>query len=146
MEMTDIAEMNWKRIAVGGIAPHAVSLGVLVLAIIVYSFVFTFQTSGASNQVSLDQFTILVSTQVIPVLTILLTVVAAAWVVRTVEPEMTTLHGILVGVIVAGIGLTFGALDVVMLVRFVLAILAGWLGARLGSRGQSNRSSISHET
>lgn len=142
--MTDISGMKWKRIAVGGIAPHAVSLGLLVLAIIVYSVVFAFQAPRAGNQASLDQFTVLVSTQVVPVLTILLTIVAAAWVVRTVEPGTTTLHGVLVGVIVAGIGLTFGVLDIVMMVRFVLTVLAGWLGARLGSRGRANRSSVPH--
>lgn len=144
--MTDISEIQWKRVAVGGIAPHAVSLGLLVLAIIIYSFVFGFQSPRTANQASFDQFTVLVSTQVVPVLTILLTIVAAAWVVRAVEPGTTTLHGILMGVIVAGIGLTFGALNVVMVMRFVLTILAGWLGARLGSRGHGNRSSVPHET
>ena len=144
--MTDILEIQWKRVAVGGIAPHAVSLGILVLAIIGYSFVSAFQKPRTANQAALDQFTVLVSTQVVPVLTILLTIVAAAWVVRVVEHETTTLHGVLVGLIVAGIGLTMGAFNEMMLIRFILTILAGWFGARLGRRSHGDQNSVPHET
>jgi len=123
--------MRWKRIIAGGIAPHAISIGLLVVVTVGYTFVLTFRTGGEPDQGSLQQFNVLFGTQLVPLLTILLTVVAAAWVVRRVGSDTITLHGFSVGLLVALIGLAFGAFDWITVVRFTSTVVAGILGAKL---------------
>jgi hypothetical protein len=129
--MTESTDLHWKRIIVGGIAPHALSTGLLIVAIIAYTFLLAFGTGSEPNQATLDQFNTVVGTQLFPIVTILLTVPAAAWVANKVDPKAATAHGFAVGFLVAVIGFTFGGLDLMMGVRFVITIFAGILGAKL---------------
>ncbi|XVH31287.1 hypothetical protein ACNS7O_12955 [Haloferacaceae archaeon DSL9] len=130
--MTTLTDVRWKRVAVGGIAPHAISIGLLVAAIVAYTFLLALGTGGEPDQGSLEQFNVVVGTQLFPIATILLTVLTAAWVVGADDRATATTHGLAVGLLVALIGLAFGAPDVVMLLRFVSTVAAGVLGARLG--------------
>lgn len=128
MEFTNL---KWRRIIAGGIAPHALSIAVLVAAVVGYTLVLAFGTGGEPDQGALQQFNTAFSTWIFPLLTILLTAVAAAWVVRRADPDTAAAHGFTVGLIVALIGLAFGAFDATMAVHFVSAIAAGVLGAKL---------------
>lgn len=129
--MTALPDLQWKRIVAGGIAPHLVSVGALVLTIIAYTLLVVFGTGGGPDQVSLQQFNSVVGTQLFPLVTVLLTAVAAAWVVRHVDPETAVVHGLAVGVLAGLVGFAFGAFDVVMVIRFVATVTAGVLGAKL---------------
>lgn len=129
--MTESTDVHWKRIIAGSIAPHALSIGLLIVAIIAYTFLVAFGTGSEPTQGSLDRFNTVIGTQIFPIVTILLTVPAAAWVDNKVDPKATMTHGFAVGFLVAVIGLAFGALDLMMGVRFVITILAGILGAKL---------------
>jgi hypothetical protein len=129
--MTELTNMQWKRILAGGIAPHALSIGLLVVAIVAYTFLLAFGTGGEPDQGSLDQFNTVVGTQLFPIVTILLTIPAAAWAANKADPKVATMHGFAVGFLVAVIGLAFGALDLLMGVQFVITIIAGILGAKL---------------
>ena len=129
--MTEFTDVQWKRIIAGGIAPHALSIGLLIVAIIAYTFLLAFGTGGEPDQASLDQFNTVVGTQLFPVVAILLTIPAAAWAATKADPKEATMHGFAVGFLVAVIGLAFGALDLMMGVRFVITITAGVLGAML---------------
>jgi hypothetical protein len=129
--MTESTDVHWKRIIAGGIAPHALSIGLLIVAIIAYTFLVAFGTGSEPAQGSLDRFNTVIGTQIFPIVTILLTVPAAAWVANTVDPKAAMTHGFAVGFLVAVIGLAFGALDLMMGIRFVITILAGIFGAKL---------------
>ncbi|WP_226007980.1 hypothetical protein [Natrinema salinisoli] len=129
--MTTVSDLQWKQIAVGGIAPHVISTGLLIASIVAYTFLLAFGTGGEPDPGSLQQFNTVSGTQIYPIVTILLTVVTAAWVVRRVDSNSATLHGVAVGTLAGLIGFAFGALDAMMLVRFVLTVGAGVLGARL---------------
>lgn len=94
-EMIHSRNLKLKHIVVGRIAPHAISIPLLVVAIVVYTFVLSFQAPGESIDSSLESFTVLVSTVIVPALTILLTVLAAAWVVRRVDSSAAIVHGLL---------------------------------------------------
>lgn len=129
--MAEATDLHWKRIIVGGLAPHVISITLLIVVIIAYTILVAFGTGGEPDQGSLDQFNTLFGTQLFPVVTILLTVVAAAWVVRKADQQMVIAHGFVVGLLVAVIGLAFGALDLIMAIRFVITVAAGILGAKL---------------
>lgn len=129
--MTDATGIHWKRIIVGGLAPHVISIALLVVAIIAYTILVALGTGGEPDQSSLNQFNTLFGTQLFPVVTILLTAVAAAWVVRKVDQQRAIVHGFVVGFLVAVIGLAFGAFDLMMVIRFVITVAAGVLGAKL---------------
>jgi hypothetical protein len=129
--MAEATDIRWKRIVVGGLAPHVLSIALLIVAIITYTILVAFGTGGEPDQGSLDQFNTLFGTQLFPVVTILLTIVAAAWVVRAADQQSIIAHGFVVGLLVAVIGLAFGALDLMMVIRFVITVAAGVLGAKL---------------
>jgi hypothetical protein len=129
--MTTVTDLQWKQIVVGGIAPHVISTGLLIIAIVAYTFLLAFGTGGDPDPGALQQFNTVSGTQIFPVVTILLTVVAAGWVARRVDPDTAMLHGVAVGTLAGLVGFAFGALDVMMFVRFVFTIGAGALGARL---------------
>ena len=135
------AELQWKRILAGGIAPHAISIALLVVAIVGYSLVAAFATGGEPDPGSMQQFTTVSGTQLFPVVTILLTAVTAGWVARRAAPDTATLHGAAVGVLAGLFGFAFGAFDATMIVRFVLTAGAGVLGARLSRSPSSTEGS-----
>lgn len=128
--MTAITDLSWKRIVAGGVAAHAVAVGALVLAIVVNTILVVFST-GSPSQESISAFNSVVGTQLFPLLSILLTAIAASWVVRRVDADTATLHGVGVGLFAAVIGLGFGAFDPSMLLRFVATVGAGVVGANL---------------
>jgi len=129
--MTTVTDLRWKQIVVGGIAPHVISTGLLIVAIVGYTFLLAFGTGGEPDPDALQQFNTVSGTQIYPVVTILLTVVAAGWVAQRVDPDTATSHGVAVGILAGLVGFAFGPLDVMMLVRFVLTVGAGVLGVRL---------------
>lgn len=131
--MTTASNLQWKRIAAGGVAPHAISVGVLVVAIVGYTVVASLAALGEPNRAALGQFNAVLATWVFPALTILSTVAAAAWVVRSVESGTALAHGLAVGLLAAGIGLAFGAADPAMALRFASTVGAGLAGAKLES-------------
>lgn len=129
--MTTVTDLQWKQIVVGGIAPHVISTGLLIVAIVGYTFLLTFGSGGEPDPGALQQFNTVSGTQIYPLVTILLTVVTAGWVGRRVDPDTVALHGIAVGVLAGLVGFAFGAFDAMMVVRFAVTIIAGILGAKL---------------
>ncbi|MFD1643651.1 hypothetical protein [Halohasta litorea] len=129
--MTTTTDLHWKRILAGGIAPHAISITLLIVVIIGYTFLVSFATGGEPDPGSMQQFNTVSGTQLFPIVTILLTVPTAAWVVKRVDSQTAVLHGLAVGILAGLLGLGFGALDLLMVARFGATVLAGVLGAKL---------------
>lgn len=129
--MTTVTDLQWKQIVVGGIAPHVISTGLLIVTIVGYTFLLVFQTGGEPDPGALQQFNTVSGTQILPIATILLTVITAGMVARRVDSDTVMLHGVAVGVLAGIVGFAFGALDAMMIVRFILTVGAGVLGARL---------------
>lgn len=129
--MTTITDLHWKRIIAGGIATHLIAIGALIAAIVLNTVLVAFGTGAAPDQGYLSEFNTFVGTQIFPLLIILLTVLTSAWVVRRVDSDTAIIHGIVVGLLVAIIGLWFGVFDLLMVIRFGATIGAGVLGAKL---------------
>ena len=69
-----------------------------------------------------------------PVVAVMVTIIGAAWAARRAQPGVATLHGVLVGLIVAASVFLTGSVGVEGIVGFVLTIGAGWLGGWLVER------------
>jgi len=129
--MTTVTDLQWKQVVVGGIAPHVISTGLLIVAIVGYSFLLAFGSGGEPDPGALQEFNTVSGTQVYPIVTILLTALTAGWVARRVDPDTVMRHGVAVGILAGLLGFAFGALDAMMIVRFACTVGAGILGARL---------------
>jgi hypothetical protein len=69
-----------------------------------------------------------------PVLAVMFTIIGAVWAARRAQPGVATLHGVLVGLIVAASVFLSSSVGVEGIVGFVLTIGAGWLGGWLVER------------
>ena len=120
---------------------------VLVLvALISYPFVHAILVGTVPEDPQRESFAEMMVVWGVPALGSVLTIPAAAWVVRRVGAQ-ATLHGVLVGLASAiGIqlvGLSFGLPDFNELTRvFILAVGAGWLGGRLGQAALSGQKAL----
>jgi hypothetical protein len=115
-------DARWLRVFLAGVAVHVVGVAVSVAFIVAYSVA----TSGAS----VDSFAGLLSTWILPVLTL----PAAVW--AAYGARRAALNGLLVGLLVAGMlgGLFFWPNDLRALALFALIIASGLAGGLVGGR------------
>jgi hypothetical protein len=129
--MSDLlTKIRWGRVLVAGLATHIANVVVAVLLIVIYTLLAAGPQREPSGGIT-DSLASQVATWPVPILTLF----AAAWVVRKVRPETASLHGLLVGLLVAVIFaiLYFGPSGMWGLLLFTLMIVAGLLGASVGS-------------
>jgi hypothetical protein len=133
--------MKWGRIVLIGIAVPAAVLLLITLATTVYAFKLALEVRGAPDQVRIGQFAAHLGRSDWSVLAILVTVPAALWSALRI-PASRALHGALIGVVVAAVGLLLGfTMSVRTIVEFVLTVAAGWLGGVLAARASSDLAS-----
>lgn len=126
--------MKWIRILLAGIGVPVAGMVLVTLMATGYAFKLAFEVQGAPDQARIGQFAAHVGRSYWWVLQILLTVPAAAWAVRKAE-RLHQLHGVLVGLVVAAVGLMMGlTLSVRTITEGALAVGAGWLGAAVAAR------------
>jgi hypothetical protein len=126
--------MRWGRVVLAGIGVPVVLLLLATLLTTIYAFRLALEAQGAPDQARIGQFAGSLGGSYGWIMQILLTVPAAAWAVRKVS-RSRQLHGVLVGVVVAGFGLLMGfTLSPRAVVEVTLTVGAGWLGAALFRR------------
>jgi hypothetical protein len=133
--MTDLlTKVRWGRVLVAGLATHVANVVVAVLLIVIYTLLAVGPQREPSGGIT-DSLASQVATWPVPILTLF----AAAWGVRKARPETASLHGLLVGLLVAIIFaiLYFGPSGMWGLLLFTLMIMAGFLGASIGSLTRS---------
>ena len=115
-------DARWLRVLLAGVAVHVVGVAVSVAFIVAYSVA----TSGAS----VDSFAGLLSTWILPGLTL----PAAVWAAH--GARRPAVNGLLVGLLVAGMlgGLFFWPNDLRALALFALIIASGLAGGLVGGR------------
>jgi hypothetical protein len=138
-----LSQVRWGRIFLAAAAAAVLSMVLLFLVVTAYAMSLAIQVRGAPDQAQIERFASQVGAWLGPALSVLFTVLAAAWAARGVQTgaKGAYLHGLLVGLAVAAIGLiaaaAFGgpaSLDIITLAGFVLAAAAGLLGGWLGSK------------
>jgi multisubunit Na+/H+ antiporter MnhB subunit len=109
-------------------------LVVITLVVTGYAFKLAFAVHGAPDQARIGQFAEHFSRSSWWVLQILLTLATAAWTTRKVQ-QSHQLHGALIGLVVALVGLAIGlTLSLRSIAVFALTVGAGWLGGAMAAR------------
>jgi hypothetical protein len=125
--------MKWGRILVAGIGTYVTAFLVITLVVTGYAFKLAFEVRGAPDQARIGQFAEYLGRSSWWVLQILLTVPAAAWAVRTVRSSHR-LHGVLIGLLVAAMGLVMGVtMSFRTTAEVALTVGAGWLGGAMAA-------------
>lgn len=127
--MDFLSKVSWWRVLIATMVTYLASFILTVALILVYTLFAIWQEP--SNGTSVDWFSGGVGTWSIPVLTFF----AAAWAARKAEPPVATLHGLVVGLLVA---LVFGLIffwpfNLATLMLFVLMVVSGSLGGVIGA-------------
>jgi len=135
--------MKWGRILLAGIGVPLAAFLLVTLAATGYAFKLAFAVRGAPDQALIGQFAAHMGRSYWWILQSLLTMAAAFWAARTVQ-ESHVLHGVSVGVVVAGSGLVVaGTLNVRTIAVCALTVGAGWLGGVLAA-GRKARQDRGH--
>jgi uncharacterized membrane protein len=123
--------MKWGRIVVAGIGVSAAVLIVITLVVTGYAFKLAFADHGPPDQARLSQLAEHLGRSYWWLFQILLTVPAAAWAARKAQSR-PPLHGLLVGLVAAFIGMALGFSMSLRTIAEVGATLgAGWLGGAI---------------
>ncbi len=135
-----LSKVYWGRVLLASIVASGLSFWVTALVIFIYAFSLAFQVRGAPDQARINYFAELMGRWGAPIIAFLLTVMLATWVARKAKAA-ASLHSLLIGLLVASIGLMLSLafsltsgkpFGVSELVAFILAVGAGWLGGVLG--------------
>ena len=128
--MTDLlSKVRWGTVLLAGLVTHAANVVVAVLLIVVYTLLAVGPQREPSGGIT-DPLASQVATWPVPILTLF----AAASAARRAEPAAASLHGLLVGFLVATIFavLSFGPFNVWGLLLFALMIAAGLVEGLIG--------------
>jgi hypothetical protein len=131
--MTDLlTKVSWGRVLVTGLATHVANVVLAMLLIVGYTLLAVGPQREPSGGIT-DPLASQVATWPVPILTLF----TAAWVARRVRLETASLHGLLVGFLVAVIFgvLYFGPFDLRGVLLFALTIVAGFVGGLIGRGG-----------
>jgi hypothetical protein len=132
-----VSNVRWRPVLLAGLSAAGLTFGAVYLVVTVYAVLLGVQAQGEPDQAHIQRFAEGVGAWLGTVVGVLFTFGGAAWVARRVESATAALHGVLVGGVVAVVGLAFGgSLGIVEVVGAVLTVAAGWLGGRLGGRGR----------
>lgn len=130
-----LSKVRWGRVLFAGVAVQfAVHVTLVVLV-----FAATDPTFGFPEAVP-DALLARLGAWSVLVLTPLLAAAGAAWVARTVEAGVASLHGLMVGLVVAAVGLgIFWPPGSAPLAALATTVGAGWLAGRRGKGPGSYR-------
>ncbi len=127
-------KVRWLSVLLAGILAALLTTLGLFLVTAVYATTLTIE---GQIQLSVDLISRLatrLAPLLRPVLSVMFTIIGAAWAARRAQPGVATLHGVLVGLIVAASVFLSSSVGVEGIVGFVLTVGAGWLGGRLVER------------
>ena len=126
--------VRWRVVLLAGVGVQVLTLTTITLTISLYAGFLAATTGRAPETSRLEPFSIMVGTWGSLMLPILLTAVAAAWVVRKAG-TLAIRHGFLVGIVSAlcglAIGITFRGQLEALTVLFSLTVFTGCLGGSL---------------
>ena len=137
-------QIRWGSVVIASVSVWVLSFVLVAGAIFIYAFSLGWAARGAPDSETIQRF----ADAVAPVwgarLGVVLTGIAALWVGRRVNAGAVW-HGVLIGVLVAGVPLAVRQpLASELLMRFAITLLAGAVGGWLGS--QIRRNPQGHES
>ena|SRR5215203_3635736 len=127
-------KVRWLSVLLAGILAAALTtLGVFLVPAL-YATILTIEGQVQLSRDLISQLATRLAPLLRPVLAVMFTIIGAAWAAGRAQPGVATLHGVLVGLIVAVFVFLGGSAGVGGVVGFVLTVGAGWLAGRLVER------------
>ena len=127
-------KVRWLSVLLAGIVSGVLAtLGVFLVSA-VYATALAIEGQMQLSGDLISQLATRLAPLLRPVVAVMVTIIGAAWAARRAQPGVATLHGLLVGLIVATSVFLTGSVGVEGIVGFVLTIGAGWLGGWLVER------------
>jgi hypothetical protein len=127
-------KIRWLSVLLAGIVAGVLATLWVFLLTAVYATTLTIEGQVQLSGDVISQLATQLAPLLRPVLAVMFTIIGAVWAARRAQPEVATLHGVLVGLIVAASVFLTGSVGLEGIVGFVLTIGAGWLGGRLVER------------
>ena len=132
-------KVRWLSVLLAGIVAGLLATLSIFLVTAVYAMTLTIEGQIQLSGDVISQLATRLAPLLRPVLAVIVTIIGAAWAARRAQPGVATLHGVLVGLIVAASVFLTGSAGVEGIVGFVLTIGAGWLGGWLVERRRHRR-------
>ena len=127
-------KVRWLSVLFAGIVAGVLATLSIFLVTAVYAMTLTIEGQILLSGDVINQLATQLAPLLRPVLAVMFTIIGAAWAARSAQPGVATLHGVLVGLIVAASVFLTGSVGVEGIVGFVLTVGAGWLGGWLVER------------
>jgi TRAP-type C4-dicarboxylate transport system permease large subunit len=127
-------KVRWLSVFLAGIVAGVLATLSIYLVTAVYATTLAIEGQMQLSGDLINQLATRLAPLLRPVLAVMFTIIGAVWAARRAQPGVATLHGVLVGLIVAASVFLTGSVGVEGIVGFVLTIGAGWLGGRLVER------------
>jgi hypothetical protein len=127
-------KVRWLSVLLAGIVAGILATLSIFLVTAVYAMTLTIEGQIQLSGDVISQLATRLAPLLRPVLAVMFAIIGAAWAARRAQPGVATLHGVLVGLIVAASVFLTGSVGLEGIVGFVLTIGAGWLGGRLVER------------
>ena len=127
-------KVRWLSVLFAGIVAGVLATLSIFLVTAVYAMTLTIEGQILLSGDVINQLATQLAPLLRPVLAVMFTIIGAAWAARRAQPGVATLHGVLVGFIVAASVFLTGSVGLEGIVGFVLTIGAGWLGGWLVER------------
>ena len=143
---TTLPGRTWRWTLAVGAGVALLTFALMYLAINIYAAALSILSRGDVDRAALDRFADSMAVWGLPILYLLLTIGAVAWLVRSVGVA-TVRQGVLVGLVSATglqvIGLAFGPPLLRELILYpLLGVAAGWLGSVLGGAALAGREAL----
>lgn len=123
------SRVKWVRVILTALIVYILSFLTVILVVTAYASYLGFQARGAPDQAMIEAFANQTAPWVGPITLLVFTILGAMHVARRVDSAIP-LHGVLLGVLAGLVNLLFDGFSLNSLASLVLAIAAGWLGAR----------------
>jgi len=124
-----LSQIKWVRVVLAALVVYILGF-VTVFAIVTgYASVLAFQARGAPDQALIQTFANQYAPWIGPAALFVFTLLGARHVAKRVDAAIS-LHGVILGVLAGLVNLLLDGFSLNALVSLILAIGAGWLGAR----------------
>jgi hypothetical protein len=127
------SQIKWVRVLLTALVVYIASFLAILVVVTAYASYLGFLARGAPDQAAIIAFANQYAPWIGPVALFLFAAFGARHVARRVDSAIP-LHGVLTGALAGLVNLLLDGFSVNSLVSLILAIGAGWLGARLSGK------------
>jgi len=127
--LNQLSQIKWIRVILTALVVYILSFLLIFAVVTVYASYLAIQARGAPDVDMINAFANQYAPWIGPIALFVFTLLGARHVAKRVDTAIP-LHGVMVGVSAGLVNLLLDGFSLNSLVSLILAIVAGWLGAR----------------